>query len=178
MERCKGSMELSNSRARRVNKTEDSWFRDGYLISMKPYPKELLEWLWGRVLPLHRDTFRCGCSFLRSLLRFGNLFGRLALTGLRLWWIAALEEFAGFILMSWTTHRKLRKEMRGLRKMKELSSSGRRSYYLNISNFASRVQARDPALACDVPLAYSIPLAYKSHWHTIPLVCSRVIRNK
>jgi len=44
------------SRARRVNKTEDSWFRDGYLISMKPYPKELLEWLWGYVLPLHKVT--------------------------------------------------------------------------------------------------------------------------
>ena len=55
VERCKSSVELLDSRAKRVNKTEDSWFRDGYLISMKPYPKELLEWLQGRVLPLHID---------------------------------------------------------------------------------------------------------------------------
>ena len=41
VERCKGSVELSNSRARRVNKTEDLFLRDRYLIPCKPYPKGL-----------------------------------------------------------------------------------------------------------------------------------------
>ena len=38
MERCKGSVELLNSRARRVNKTEDLFLCDGYC---KLYPKGL-----------------------------------------------------------------------------------------------------------------------------------------
>ena len=38
MERCKGSVELLDSRAKRVNKTKDSAFHDGYLISMNPNP--------------------------------------------------------------------------------------------------------------------------------------------
>jgi len=41
LEQCKGSLELPNSRARRVNKTEDLFLCDGYLIPCKPYPKGL-----------------------------------------------------------------------------------------------------------------------------------------
>ena len=56
MERCKGSVELSNSRAGRVNKTEDSHSMTAILISTKPYPKDCLSgsWShWSHVLPLH-----------------------------------------------------------------------------------------------------------------------------
>jgi len=43
MERCKDSMELLDSRATQVNKTEDFHsLRDDYLTSLKPYSKRLL----------------------------------------------------------------------------------------------------------------------------------------
>ena len=41
LERCKGSVELSNSWARWLNKTEDLFLYDSYLIPCKPYPKGL-----------------------------------------------------------------------------------------------------------------------------------------
>jgi len=40
VERCKGSVELSELRARRVNKTEDCHSVMAILISMKSYPKD------------------------------------------------------------------------------------------------------------------------------------------
>ena len=43
LEWCKGSMELLDSRAKRVNKTEDFHsLHDSYLTSLKPYPKRVL----------------------------------------------------------------------------------------------------------------------------------------
>jgi len=43
LEQCEGSVELLDSRAKQVNKTEDFHsLRDGYLTSLKPYPKRLL----------------------------------------------------------------------------------------------------------------------------------------
>ena len=57
VERCKGSMELSDSSARRVNKTEDSYSVMAILISTKTDPKDCWggSWShWSHVLPLHR----------------------------------------------------------------------------------------------------------------------------
>jgi len=66
VERCKGSVELSNSRARRVNKTEDSHSVTAILISTKPYPKDCWGGSWSyqsHVLPLHQG----GKEYLQTL---------------------------------------------------------------------------------------------------------------
>jgi len=67
VERCKGSMELSNSQARRVNKTEDSYSMMAILIAMKPYPKDCWGGSWSHrshVLPLHPDRIKPGSKTL------------------------------------------------------------------------------------------------------------------
>ena len=45
LERCKGSVELLDFTSNASQQDRRFSFRDGYLISMKPYPKGLPEWL-------------------------------------------------------------------------------------------------------------------------------------
>ena len=67
LEQCKGSVELSNSRARWVNKTEDLFLRDGYLIPCNPTLKNC--WSGSRSYWSHQES----CAALAGIFSMFHL---------------------------------------------------------------------------------------------------------